>query len=48
MKWALPSKKMSLALIRGARDLFVRMEVPTLILCERPLVGRNSRKKIAF
>jgi hypothetical protein len=28
---------MPLALIRGARDLFMRMEVPAFILYERPI-----------
>jgi hypothetical protein len=39
MNWALPSKRMSLALIRGARDLSMRMEVPVLFFYERP-IGR--------
>jgi hypothetical protein len=39
MNCALPSKRMPLALIRGVRDLSMRMEVPMFILCERP-IGR--------
>jgi hypothetical protein len=39
MNWALPSKRMSLALMRGVRDLSMRMEVLAVILCEHP-IGR--------
>jgi hypothetical protein len=39
MNWTFPSKRISLALIRGARDLFMKMEVLALILYECP-IGR--------
>jgi hypothetical protein len=41
----MPFKRMSLAPIKGARDLSMRMEVPTFILYERPIGRHSSRKK---
>jgi hypothetical protein len=46
MNWALPSKRMSLALIKGARDLSMRMEVLAFILYEHP-IGRPYFQKEA-
>jgi hypothetical protein len=44
MNWAMPSKIMLLALIKGAMDLSMKMGVPALILCECP-IGRSYFQK---
>jgi len=41
MNWALPSNRMSLALIRGAKE----WRCPRSFSMSAPLVGRNSKKK---
>jgi hypothetical protein len=48
MNWALPFKRIPLALIRGARDLSMRMEVPALILYECPIGRPWFQKETPF
>ncbi len=45
MNQALPSKRMSLTFIKGAKDLSMRMECSHSFFVNAPLVGHSSRKK---